>query len=72
MLPRADNNGKVNVSRKRMHKKKKKERITTQQVTTAGNKKYLTKKHKFTLSSTWGLAKLEEEESITKVKEVDK
>jgi hypothetical protein len=50
----------------------KKERTTTQQATIAGNKKYLSKKHKFTLSSTWGLAKLEEEESITKVKEVDK
>jgi hypothetical protein len=36
------------------------------------NKKYLSKKYKFTLSSTRGLAKLEEEESITKVKEVDK
>jgi hypothetical protein len=53
-----------------MHKKK--ERTTTQQATIAGNKKYLSKKHKFTLSLTWGLAKLEEEESITKVKEVDK
>jgi hypothetical protein len=52
--------------------KKKKERTTTQQATIAGNKKYLSEKHKFTLSSTWGLAKLEEEESITKVKEVDK
>jgi hypothetical protein len=73
MLPRADDNRKVNVSRKRMHKKKKKkERTTTQQATIAGNKKYLSKKHKFTLSSTQGLAKLEEEESITKVKEVDK
>jgi hypothetical protein len=72
MLPRADDNRKVNISRKRMHKKKKKERTTTQQATIAGNKKYLSKKHKFTWSSTWGLAKLEEEESITKVKEVDK
>jgi hypothetical protein len=75
MLPRADDNRKVNVSRKRMYKKeekKKKERTTTQQATIAGNKKYLSKKHKFTLSSTRGLAKLEEEESITKVKEVDK
>jgi hypothetical protein len=70
MLPRADDNRKVNVSRKRMHKKK--ERTTTQQATIAWNKKYLSKKHKFTLSSTLGLAKLEEEESITKVKEVDK
>jgi hypothetical protein len=74
MLPRADDNRKVNVSRKRMHtkKKKKKERTTTQQATIAGNKKYLSKKHKFTLSSTWGLAKLEEEEYIIKVKEVNK
>jgi hypothetical protein len=72
MLPRADDNRKVNVFRKRRHKKRKKERTTTPQVTIAGNKKYLSKKHKFTSSSTRGLAKLEEEESITKVKEVDK
>jgi hypothetical protein len=75
MLPSADDNRKVNVSRKRLHKKrekKKKESTTTQQATIAGNKKYLSKKHKFTLSSTWGLAKLEEEESITKVKKIDK
>jgi hypothetical protein len=68
MLPRADDNRQVNTSRKGMHKKKRRRRRkrgkTTQQATIAGNKKY------FTLSSTWGLAKLEEEESITK--EVDK
>jgi hypothetical protein len=46
--------------------KKKKERKTTQQATIAGNKKYLSKKCKITLSSTRGLAKLQEEESITK------
>jgi hypothetical protein len=32
----------------------------------------LSKKHKFTLASTQGLAALEEEESIAKVTEVDK
>jgi hypothetical protein len=77
MLPRADDNRQVNVSRKRMQgkkkrEKKKKERKTTQQAIIAGNKKYLSKKCKFTLSSTRGLAKLEEEESSTKVKEVNK
>jgi hypothetical protein len=69
MLPRADDNRQVNASRKRMHKKKRRRRKrgkTTQQATIAGNKRY------FTLSLTRGLAKLEEEESITKVKEVDK
>jgi hypothetical protein len=61
---------------KKKREKKKKERKTTQQATQqatiAGNKKYLSKKCKFTLSLTRGLEKLEEEESITKVKEVDK
>jgi hypothetical protein len=46
--------------------KKKKERKTTQQATIAGNKKYLSKKHKFTSSSTRGLAILEEEKYIAK------
>jgi hypothetical protein len=55
-----------------MHKKKSQVRKTTQQATIAGNKKYLSMKHKFTSSSTQGLAALEEEESTTKVKEVDK
>jgi hypothetical protein len=57
-----------------MHKKKekkKKETKTTQQATIAGNKKYLSKKHKFTSPSTRGLVALEEEEYIAKVKEVD-
>jgi hypothetical protein len=35
-----------------------------------GNTKYLSKKHKFTSSSTRGLAALEEEEYIAKMKEV--
>jgi hypothetical protein len=38
----------------------------------ARNKKYLSKKRKFTSSSTRGLAALEEEVSIAKMKEVDK
>jgi hypothetical protein len=68
MLPRADDNKKVNVSREKMHKNKK------QQVREINSKELeiFVKKHKFTLSSTRGLAALEEEESITKVKEVDK
>jgi hypothetical protein len=49
MLPRADDKRKINVSRKKMHKKTAREMI-------AGNKKISVKKHKFTSSSTWGLA----------------
>jgi hypothetical protein len=41
-----------------MHKKEREERTTTQQVTIAGNKKYLSKKHKFTLSSTRGACEI--------------
>jgi hypothetical protein len=37
----------------------------------AGNKKCLSKKHEFTSSSTRGLAALEEQECIAKIKEVE-
>jgi hypothetical protein len=50
MLPRADDKRKINVSRKKMHKKQ------TAREIIAGNKKISVKKHKFTPSSTRGLA----------------
>jgi hypothetical protein len=48
-LPRADDKRKINISRKKVHKKIAREII-------AGNKKISVKKHKFTSSSTRGLA----------------
>jgi hypothetical protein len=49
MLPRADDKRKINVSRKKMHKKTEREVI-------AGHKKISVKKLKFTSFSSWGLA----------------
>jgi hypothetical protein len=66
MLPKADDNRTVNVSRKKMHKKNIAREII------ARNKKIFVKKTKFTSSSTRGLATLEEEKSIAKETEVDK
>jgi hypothetical protein len=66
MLPRADDNRTINVSRKKMHKK------STAREIIARNKKIFVKKPKFTSSSTRGLATLEEEKSIAKATEVDK
>jgi hypothetical protein len=66
MLPRADDNKKVNVLGKKTHKK------NTAREIIARNKKIFVKKHKFTSSSTRGLAALEGEKSIAKAKEVDK
>jgi hypothetical protein len=66
MLPKADDNRKINVSRKKMHTK-----ITVREII-ARNKKIFIKKHKFTSSSTRGLATLEEEKSIAKATVVDK
>jgi hypothetical protein len=70
MLARADDNRKDNVSREKMHKNKNKN--NTAREINSKELEIFVKKHKFTLSSTRGLAALEEEESITKVKEVDK
>jgi hypothetical protein len=63
MLPRADDNRQVNVSRKRMHKKnKRKKRMKEER--SREYEKYLSKKHKFTPSSTRGLVTFEEKEYI--------
>jgi hypothetical protein len=48
-MPNADDKRKFNVSRKKMRTKKRREERT-------GDKKISIKKHKFTLSLTWGLA----------------
>jgi hypothetical protein len=58
MLPRADDNRQVNVSRKRIHKKKKKNEGSREY------ERYLSRKHKFTPSSTRGLVTFEEKEYI--------
>jgi hypothetical protein len=55
----------INVSRKKMRTKEKKEKR-------AGSKKISVKKHKFTSSSTRGLATYTWEKSTAKVNKVDK
>jgi hypothetical protein len=75
MLHRVDDNRQVNVSRKRMHKKReeqekkkmKEKRENTQQTEKRKSReceRYLSKKHKFTPSSTRGLVTFDEEEYI--------
>jgi hypothetical protein len=69
MLPRADDNKQVNISRKRMHKKReeqeKKEDEGREENKEAGSMKNICqKKHKFTPSSTRGLVTFEEKEYI--------
>jgi hypothetical protein len=70
MLPRADDNRQVNVSRKRRHKKKKEEEEKKEYEGKEENKevesttKNLSKKHKFTPFLTQGLMIFEEKEYI--------
>jgi hypothetical protein len=58
--------------KKREREEEGREKNNTTRETNSKELEIFVKKHKFTLSSTRGLAAIEEEESIIKVKEVDK
>jgi hypothetical protein len=68
MLPKADDNRQVNISRKRIHKRKKKMKEEREKSTTKKRsreyEKYLARKHKFTPPSTRGLVTFKEQEYI--------
>jgi hypothetical protein len=64
MLPIADDNRQVNVSRKRMHKKREEQEKKEDEGRSREYKKYLSKKHKFTPSLTRGLVTFEKKEYI--------